>query len=40
MVVLVSLVAMMNESVGRGLALLTVLAPDVIGAAPLAFHGF
>ena len=38
-VVLVSLVAMTNESVCQGLALLTILTPDVLGAAPLAFHG-
>lgn len=40
MVVLVSLVAMMNETVCRCLALLTILAPDSVGTARLAFHGF
>jgi len=39
MVVLISLVAMMNQTVCQCLALLTILTPDFIGAARLAYHG-
>ena len=38
-VVFVSLIAMMNETVCQYLVLLTVLPPDSLGAARLAFHG-
>jgi hypothetical protein len=38
-VVFVSLVAMMNKTVCQYLALFTVLAPEFIGAARLAYYG-